>query len=37
MVAAGEKGGLLAEVLSRLATYLDNTARLRRKVKSALM
>lgn len=37
MVAAGEKGGLLAEILSRLATYLENTARLRKKVKTALM
>jgi type IV pilus assembly protein PilC len=37
MVAAGEKGGLLAEILSRLATYLENTARLRKKVKSSLM
>jgi type IV pilus assembly protein PilC len=37
MVAAGERGGLLAEILSRLATYLENTARLRKKVKSALM
>ncbi|MDB6123997.1 MAG: pilus assembly protein PilC [Pedosphaera sp.] len=37
MVGAGEKGGLLSEILSRLATYLENTARLRRKVKSALM
>src|SRR5512145_731938 len=37
MVAAGEKGGLLAEVLARLATYLENTARLRKKVKSAMM
>ena len=37
MVSAGEKGGLLAEILSRLATYLENTARLRKKVKSALM
>jgi type IV pilus assembly protein PilC len=37
MVGAGEKGGLLAEILSRLATYLENAARLRRKVKSALM
>src|SRR6185503_19686732 len=37
MVDAGEKGGLLAEVLARLATYLENTARLRKKVKSALM
>jgi type IV pilus assembly protein PilC len=37
MVAAGEKGGMLAEVLARLATYLENTERLHRKVKSALM
>src|SRR5438309_9017332 len=37
MVAAGEKGGLLSEILARLATYLENTARLRRKVKSAMM
>jgi len=37
MVSAGEKGGLLAEILGRLATYLENTARLRRKVKSAMM
>src|SRR5580693_2928103 len=36
MVSAGEKGGLLAEILSRLATYLENSSRLRRKVKSAL-
>jgi len=37
MVAAGEKGGLLAEILARLATYLENSARLRKKVKSAMM
>lgn len=37
MVAAGEKGGLLADILARLATYLENTARLRAKVKSAMM
>ena len=37
MVAAGERGGLLSEILSRLATYLENTARLRKKVKSAMM
>src|SRR5258708_10699778 len=37
MVAAGEKGGLLAEILARLATYLENTNRLRKKVKSAMM
>jgi type IV pilus assembly protein PilC len=35
--AAGEKGGLLAEILARLATYLENTERLRKKVKTALM
>jgi type IV pilus assembly protein PilC len=37
MVSAGEKGGLLAEILARLATYLENTARLRKKVKGAMM
>ena len=37
MIAAGEKGGMLAEVLARLATYLESSARLQRKVKSALM
>src|SRR5512136_620501 len=37
MVAAGEKGGLLAEILARLATYLESTARLRKKVRSAMM
>src|SRR2546421_4848279 len=37
MVDAGEKGGLLAEGLARLATYLESTARLRKKVKSAIM
>lgn len=37
MVAAGEKGGLLAEILARLATYLETMARLRKKVKSAMM
>jgi type IV pilus assembly protein PilC len=37
MVSAGEQGGLLAEILARLATYLENTARLRKKVKSAMM
>jgi len=37
MVGAGEKGGLLAEILARLATYLENTSRLRKKVKMALM
>jgi len=37
MVSAGEKGGLLAEILGRLATYLENSERLRKKVKTALM
>src|SRR3954465_2568786 len=37
MGAAGEKGGLLAEILSRLAVYLENAARLRKKVKAAMM
>jgi type IV pilus assembly protein PilC len=37
MVSAGEKGGLLSEILARLAVFLENTARLRKKVKSALM
>ena len=37
MVSAGEKGGLLAEIMARLATYLENTDRLRKKVKTALM
>src|SRR5438034_3696991 len=37
MVSAGERGGLLAEILARLATYLENTSKLRKKVKSAMM
>jgi type IV pilus assembly protein PilC len=37
MIGAGEKGGLLAEIMARLATYLENTERLRKKVKMALM
>ena len=37
MVGAGERGGLLAEILARLAVYLENAARLAKKVKSALM
>ena len=37
MVSAGERGGLLAEILARLATYLENTARLRKKVKTSMM
>ena len=36
MVKAGEHGGLLAEILDRLAGFLESTARLRKKVKSAM-
>lgn len=36
MVEAGETGGLLAEILDRLAAYLESTARLKKKVKSAM-
>ncbi len=35
MIKAGEASGHLAEVLSRLATYLEKTAAIQRKVKSA--
>ena len=37
MVKAGESGGLLAEILDRLASFLEASSRLRKKVKSALM
>jgi type IV pilus assembly protein PilC len=37
MVGAGEKGGLLAEIMARLATYLENTDRLHKKVRTALI
>lgn len=37
MVKAGEASGTLAEILDRLATYLEKTAALQRKVKSALV
>jgi type IV pilus assembly protein PilC len=36
MVKAGETGGLLAEILDRLASFLEASARLRKKVKSAM-
>src|ERR1022692_4940622 len=36
MVNAGEAGGLLAEILDRLAGFLEASARLRKKVKSAM-
>jgi len=36
MVKAGEQGGLLAEILQRLASFLEAAARLTKKVKSAM-
>jgi len=36
MVKAGESGGMLAGVLDRLAGFLEDSARLRKKVKSAM-
>jgi len=36
MVAAGEVGGILDEVFSRLANYMEKSERLKRKVKGAL-
>ncbi len=36
MVEAGETGGLLAEILDRVAGYLEASARLKKKVKSAM-
>ena len=36
MVKAGESGGLLAEVLDRLAGFLEASSRLRKKVKGAM-
>ena len=37
MVRGGETGGQLAETMARLADFLESSAKLRRKVKSALM
>lgn len=37
MVDAGEKGGLLAEILARTATFLENRQRMNKKIKSAMM
>ena len=36
MIKAGESGGLLAEILDRLAVFLEAAARLKKKVKSAM-
>ncbi len=36
MVRAGESGGALAEILDRLASYMEASSRLKKKVKSAM-
>jgi type IV pilus assembly protein PilC len=36
MIKAGESGGLLAEILDRLASFLESASRLTKKVKSAM-
>lgn len=36
MVKAGESGGLLSEILDRLAGFLEASARLKKKIKSAM-
>lgn len=36
MIAAGETGGILDEILKRLADYMEKALRLKRKVKGAL-
>src|ERR1700679_648416 len=36
MVKAGETGGLLSEILDRLAVFLESASRLKKKVKSAM-
>jgi len=37
MVKVGEAGGVLSEVLDRVATYMEKSLRLKRKVKSAMI
>ncbi len=37
MVRAGEEGGILDEILKRLATQVEQNASIRRKIKSAMM
>lgn len=37
MVGGGEKSGDLSETMARLASFLESSAKLRRKVKSAMM
>jgi type IV pilus assembly protein PilC len=36
MIRGGESGGQLAETMSRIADFLENSAKLRRKVKSSM-
>src|SRR3989338_4902985 len=36
MVKAGESGGVLAEILDRLACYLEATSKLKKKIKSSM-
>ena len=37
MVAAGEHGGVLPEILARLALFIERSARLKRKVRTAMV
>ncbi|MFH1091935.1 MAG: type II secretion system F family protein [Pseudomonadota bacterium] len=37
LVAAGEAGGILDEILQRLATHIEKAERLKRKIKGAMM
>jgi type IV pilus assembly protein PilC len=37
LVVAGEEGGLLDSILSRLSTYIEKSEKLKKKVKSALI
>ena len=37
MIAAGEVGGILDTILTRLATYLEKAEKLKRQIKGALM
>ena len=37
MIAAGEAGGILDEILRRLATYIEKAAKLKSQVKSAMI
>ena len=37
MIAAGEAGGILDEILKRLAAYMEKAAKLKRKVKGAMV